>query len=468
MSISSVINALVGLTVTCETRKGNWTGILWAVEGEKKGSSGVTLAMAVPAEAAASSDTHAPTPLPSLVIPLEDFICLSAHDVDLSAGAVGAVQAGGSGAGGGFATDTAISGGAPRSDRNLVAWQPDAEDVAAGSLEDAAGGKWDQFRAFQAKTGNNVAFDESQYTTSIARETRARHEAKAERLAAEMERDGRRSKTKNIHLLEERGLAPQADGDMDEEDRYGAVLRTAPTLGSAHSSPKLEKASTSKEKIRARQILMQAQKGHSPKMNEIASDPEGLEALNLDPSGAQVSDEQLEDFLLWKSKKERASESENRSSTIAELKAFSTEFKVKTAPAEPASSKPKLAPLREVKLSADAAEFKPFTPAAAAVPAAAAASAPPPLAYGGPPHAGMPPLMHGGYGMVPVPYSGAMPPPWAHGGMPPQQLAFQPLQYHAQQQQFHQLQHHQLQQQQQQHPGGGEGAKGSPVAKGNN
>lgn len=50
--------------------------------------------------------------------------------------------------------------------------------------------------------------------------------AEAARIAAEIER-GDHSSVANIHMLEERGIAID-DSQMDEEDRYGAVVRDAP------------------------------------------------------------------------------------------------------------------------------------------------------------------------------------------------------------------------------------------------
>ena len=50
--------------------------------------------------------------------------------------------------------------------------------------------------------------------------------AEAARIAAEIER-GNHSSVSNIHMMEERGVAID-DSQMDEEDRYGAVVRDAP------------------------------------------------------------------------------------------------------------------------------------------------------------------------------------------------------------------------------------------------
>lgn len=50
--------------------------------------------------------------------------------------------------------------------------------------------------------------------------------AEAARIASEIER-GDHSSVANIHMLEERGIAID-DSQMDEEDRYGAVVRDAP------------------------------------------------------------------------------------------------------------------------------------------------------------------------------------------------------------------------------------------------
>lgn len=55
--------------------------------------------------------------------------------------------------------------------------------------------------------------------------------ADAARIAAEIER-GDHSALSNIHMLEERGVAID-DSQMDEEDRYGAVVRDAPRPGAA-------------------------------------------------------------------------------------------------------------------------------------------------------------------------------------------------------------------------------------------
>lgn len=49
--------------------------------------------------------------------------------------------------------------------------------------------------------------------------------AEAARIAAEIER-GDHSALSNVHMLEERGLAID-DSQMDEEERYGAVVRDA-------------------------------------------------------------------------------------------------------------------------------------------------------------------------------------------------------------------------------------------------
>jgi hypothetical protein len=55
--------------------------------------------------------------------------------------------------------------------------------------------------------------------------------AEAARIAAEIER-GDHSAMSNIHLLEERGMAID-DSQMDEEDRYGAVVRDTASAASA-------------------------------------------------------------------------------------------------------------------------------------------------------------------------------------------------------------------------------------------
>ena len=83
------------------------------------------------------------------------------------------------------------------------------------SLESAAGGDWDQFKANEQMFGVKSNYDENIYTTRIDRNNpqyaiRARE---AERIAREIESDV----SANPHIREERG---HKDEGLDEESKY--------------------------------------------------------------------------------------------------------------------------------------------------------------------------------------------------------------------------------------------------------
>lgn len=134
-----------------------------------------------------------------------------------------------------FATDTEISKteakGAAGKARELARW----EDVVpqphqAIELDEEAtrlGTQWDQFEVNHKLFGVSTSFDENIYTIPLDRSSRAykEREAEAQRIAAEMMRNV--GTGGNVHLAEERGLAID-DSQIDEEDRYGAVVRAAP------------------------------------------------------------------------------------------------------------------------------------------------------------------------------------------------------------------------------------------------
>lgn len=148
--------------------------------------------------------------------------------VALSAAAVNFAEATG---GGGFATDTditAATGATGRAGgmRELARWEGGEDGEGAGLEDDMPPGSrhWDQFATNQKLFGVVTSFDESAYTTVLDRESaefKTRH-TEAERLAREIERGT--GSTSNPHLAEERG-AVFDDSQLDEEDRYGAVVR---------------------------------------------------------------------------------------------------------------------------------------------------------------------------------------------------------------------------------------------------
>jgi len=153
-----------------------------------------------------------------------------------------------SGEGQGFATDKEISSwrtagqaqgksspangsGGAKSPRELSKWAPTSESAVVGAdfdREARLGAGWDQFQANEKLFGVTTSFDEALYTTSIDRSAPGfkEREAQASRLAKEiLDITG----SGNVHLAEERGQI--AGQDYDEEDRYGAVLRSATEAG---------------------------------------------------------------------------------------------------------------------------------------------------------------------------------------------------------------------------------------------
>lgn len=163
---------------------------------------------------------------------LSELICLTSEPVNFAEATGGQT----------FATDAEISGSAgPLRERELARWEGSSEGAEAlvGSLEEEAGPPgvgWDQFDANKRLFGVETSFDEAQYTTIIDRnsEEYRKLERKAERLAAEITGSTANAAAtgniNNVHLAEERGLHVD-DGQMDEEDRYGAVVRPPSSPG---------------------------------------------------------------------------------------------------------------------------------------------------------------------------------------------------------------------------------------------
>ena len=173
---------------------------------------------------------------------LNDLVSLTASSVNFSE-ATGVA---------GFATDTDISGKSGLKLRELAKWE--GGDVEMGGLEEGPPGSWDQFELNERLFGIRTSFDEAAYTTVIDRNSveYQRLEEDAARLAAEIEFGSRATGTKNIHLAEERGLAFD-DSQMDEEDRYGAVVRPTEERKGKDSLKNLdkdEKNSTSNQNAR--------------------------------------------------------------------------------------------------------------------------------------------------------------------------------------------------------------------------
>ncbi|EMD33528.1 hypothetical protein CERSUDRAFT_142553 [Gelatoporia subvermispora B] len=148
-----------------------------------------------------------------------------------------------------FKTDTDISQKtAPRRERELQAWQPPSETPASagsptpgatspppgpGRAADeetfgpgaGAGGAWDQFAANERLFGVRAGFDEDVYTTRIDRS--APDFKERERRAALIASEIMGTVTSNPHIAEERVQNLVGDAGGNEEDKYGAVVRSA-------------------------------------------------------------------------------------------------------------------------------------------------------------------------------------------------------------------------------------------------
>ncbi|GAA5847908.1 hypothetical protein JCM3766R1_003182 [Sporobolomyces carnicolor] len=198
-----------------------------------------------------------PTPKPSLIINARDLLEVEASDVVLDPSPSSSSSASKSAPHkDSFRTDTDISGLPPPSrprERDLQAWSAGADAWGAGGIEDStsngigglsldddfaqkptngkrggpAGGSgaWDQFAANERMYGLKTDYDEEIYTTKLDRSTKDFKDREAR--AAQLEKEilkGSSSLASNAHMAEERGEQVD-DGDVNEEDRYGAVQR---------------------------------------------------------------------------------------------------------------------------------------------------------------------------------------------------------------------------------------------------
>ncbi|KAI0250212.1 hypothetical protein BJV78DRAFT_1283349 [Lactifluus subvellereus] len=137
-----------------------------------------------------------------------------------------------------FKTDADISQKALRRERELQAWQPDAsppatapggpahgqhtDDITFGTGASGHGG-WNQFTVNEKLFGVKTGFDEELYTTKLDRSGAdyPEREKKAQALANEI----MRGTATNPHVLEERIMNNVEDSGVNEEDKYGAVVR---------------------------------------------------------------------------------------------------------------------------------------------------------------------------------------------------------------------------------------------------
>ncbi|KAJ1904136.1 poly(A)-binding protein binding protein [Coemansia sp. IMI 209127] len=138
----------------------------------------------------------------------------------------------------GFKTDTDITGtsiGGKGGERELHRWVPDASE-SLEAIENDLGLtgdqslSWDQFAINEKMFGLTTDFDEEIYTTKLDR-TRPDYKER-EREAIRIAQEIQSTPFLNSHVAEERTETVVDDnGALDEEDKYGAVLRPSGTSG---------------------------------------------------------------------------------------------------------------------------------------------------------------------------------------------------------------------------------------------
>lgn len=223
--------ALKGSLVKVKLSDGNTLeGVLSSLDS-KTGRGTLTMVCEWPAGQTSDLQEHA-----TRDFAMKELVLLTSEPVNFA-------ELTGMGSGGSFATDADISkGSASGHGRELARWDASVvgKDLEASfeGLEDDSlppgCTQWNQFETNEKLFGVVTSFDESAYTTEIDKNSaeykKLTHDA--ERLAREIE--GRISS--NPHLAEERG-AVLDDSQMDEEDRYGAVIRPSKPALPDHSPP---------------------------------------------------------------------------------------------------------------------------------------------------------------------------------------------------------------------------------------
>ncbi|KAJ1983216.1 poly(A)-binding protein binding protein [Dimargaris verticillata] len=242
---------LVGLQVEVHTKDGKrYVGLLHSATTED--DLGVVLKFA---REITTSTHHVVRPLPSFIVLGKDCVSISATGVDFAS-----LEKARDHEKLGFKTDTGISGHSGQlTERELRPWNPEEHTTPSaatkpdifnvnnleamdwcevdeptvglsGTTAPLSGlgdsgrnqGPWDQFAANEKLFGLRTDFNEEIYTTRLdrSRPDYKQREAEAIRLAQEIAQ----APTSNLHVAEERGHAVTED-TVDEEDRYGAVIR---------------------------------------------------------------------------------------------------------------------------------------------------------------------------------------------------------------------------------------------------
>ena len=91
-------------------------------------------------------------------------------------------------------------------------------------LNDKNDAKWDQFEINKKKYNVVSTYDENLYTTKLDKSKITKEQNDyAEKIYNEIKNSSYNEK--NIHILEDRGIIDEKDGDFDEEDKYSSVVK---------------------------------------------------------------------------------------------------------------------------------------------------------------------------------------------------------------------------------------------------
>ncbi|EIM91286.1 uncharacterized protein STEHIDRAFT_48397 [Stereum hirsutum FP-91666 SS1] len=231
------LSGLTGTTITLSTKTSiRYEGVVLSTNGEGD-TTGVTLKDV--------KDISNPG------APLKDQIFIASTNIEgWQSGPADAKAPVGNGDS--FKTDTDISTKAPpRRERELKAWADDipgpgtppygsdeltfgelsfasgpgsaSHNAASNNLNGSTGQNWDQFAANEKLFGVRTQFDEDAYTTKIDRN--AADYKERERRAQVLANEIQTSSSNNPHIAEERQMNNVDDSGINEEDKYGAVVR---------------------------------------------------------------------------------------------------------------------------------------------------------------------------------------------------------------------------------------------------
>ncbi|KAM3583983.1 poly(A)-binding protein binding protein [Umbelopsis sp. WA50703] len=225
-----LLASLVGSNVRAKTKDGaEFEGLFHAATTTSELSVVLKLARKLDKstqQAADADKTNPNPPIGSIIIPAKDLVEIYAANVKFDVATRQVVEKDS------FKTDVDISGrGAEIRERELHRWNPEShssDDIAgledADTFGESNAVSWDQFAANEKLFGLTTNFHEEIYTTKL---DRSAPDFKArEKRAAEVAAEIQKTAATNVHIMEERGLQVD-DSGLDEEDRYGAVVRDA-------------------------------------------------------------------------------------------------------------------------------------------------------------------------------------------------------------------------------------------------